>query len=174
MSEPLKNPRELLVRIAAEDIGASEEPHGSNLGERIAKFKSATRLDPRDPWPWCAAFVSWVLQEAARRSDQFRWSEVPRIAAVYEFDGWARRNGGIILQPGSDWEPMPGDLVTFKFSHIGIVEHVGRGKGAGVITTIEGNSNDAGEREGYEVCRKARTLAQVRNFIRVPVVGRLS
>jgi hypothetical protein len=40
------------------------------------------------------------------------------------------------------------------WSHIGIVEEVK----SSAILTIEGNTNDSGSAEGFEVCRRTRGL----------------
>jgi hypothetical protein len=47
--------------------------------------------------------------------------------------------------------------------HTGIVERVVGTK----IHTIEGNTNDEGSREGYEVCRRKREIKTIRGFIRI-------
>jgi len=35
------------------------------------------------------------------------------------------------------------------------------------IHTIEGNTNDTGSREGYEVCRRVRDISKCKGFIRI-------
>lgn len=55
--------------------------------------------------------------------------------------------------------------MVFTFSHIGIVESA-QGNS---FTSIEGNTNSAGSREGVEVARKNRLLHIARAFIRLPV-----
>ena len=47
--------------------------------------------------------------------------------------------------------------------HTGFVEKVE----GNVIHTIEGNTNDTGSREGYEVCRRTRKVEQCKGFIRL-------
>jgi hypothetical protein len=60
---------------------------------------------------------------------------------------------------------VKGDIVVFTFSHIGIV-HSNNGA---IITTIEGNTNAAGSREGVTVARKQRSLSIIKSFIRLPM-----
>jgi hypothetical protein len=48
------------------------------------------------------------------------------------------------------------------WTHTGIVVNAQRD----TFETIEGNTNDAGDREGYEVCRRIRSYAS-KDFIRV-------
>lgn len=54
--------------------------------------------------------------------------------------------------------------MVYTFSHIGIVT----GAAGATIQTIEGNTNEAGSREGTAVLRKDRALGLVRCFIRLP------
>ena len=46
--------------------------------------------------------------------------------------------------------------------HCGIVESLG----IGVVHTIDGNTNDTGSREGYEVIRKIRPLHSIKGYLR--------
>lgn len=46
--------------------------------------------------------------------------------------------------------------------HTGIVEIVI----GDILHTIEGNTNDTGSREGYEVCRKERNISNIKGYIR--------
>ena len=45
--------------------------------------------------------------------------------------------------------------------HTGLVEKIH----GSFIDTIEGNTNDEGSREGYEVCRRTRRLTAIKGFI---------
>ncbi|HYE75220.1 MAG TPA: CHAP domain-containing protein, partial [Blastocatellia bacterium] len=57
----------------------------------------------------------------------------------------------------------PGMVFVMKFSnttgHTGIVESVDVAKKT--VTSIEGNTNDDGSREGYEVARRTRTIESI-------------
>jgi hypothetical protein len=146
-----------LSSIAAKDIGQGESPRGSNKGPQIEKFLRATTLDG-DGWPWCAAAVSyWVQQWIAANGVKLN---APRIAAVSEFPDWAHANGLHVCQ-----QPAPNCIVVFTFSHIGIVEAV---LPNGSLSTIEGNTNNDGGREGYEVERKTRPQSLCKLFIQLP------
>ena len=52
-----------MVLLAREEIGVSEVD-GSNCGPRVDEYKAATWLDPDKGWPWCAAFICWLVREA--------------------------------------------------------------------------------------------------------------
>lgn len=147
-----------LEEIAAKDIGLQENPRGSNKGKDLEKFFRATDLDQPDGYPWCAAAVSFWVQQYIR-ANKLAIKE-PRIAGVIFFREWAQRNGLTISS-----KPKPGAIVVFMFSHIGVVEAL---KPDGGITTIEGNTNDDGSREGYRVCRRGRVMSECKFFIHLP------
>ena len=153
-----------IVEIAGQEVGV-REGHENNTGTEIVRYQQATWLEP-GPWPWCAAFCSWVLREALKEV----YGEKPPFkhcqdASAYGWEKWAKKQGFELLD-----ESMPallGDFVTFDFSHIGIVV---ADRGA-VIETIEGNTNGKGERDsvaGDGVWRKTRARPLVKTFIRLP------
>ena len=150
---------EELARVAEGEVGTREE--GNNGGVRIRDYQRATWL-PVGPWPWCAAFVCWCFQTAAARTEP--GVPRPQTAGAWDFERWARKVGAELLKP-----PGParrGDIVVFRFSHIGIVER-DEVEGRGYLYTIEGNTDGAGGREGDGVWRKTRPASQVRSLIRV-------
>jgi hypothetical protein len=59
---------------------------------------------------------------------------------------------------------MPGDIVIFTFSHIGIA--VSEPDEKGNVKTVEGNTDKAGSREGGGVYLKTRNISKIRSRIR--------
>lgn len=174
----------LLASIADAQAGLHEEPRGSNRGAQLQKFFDADNYDPvpgpgDHGYPWCAAFVCWCVQELMRQSPAgtFGGMKAPRTAAAFGFIDWGRAQNSACLvispermQPGGLW-PEPGDIVVFEFSHIGIVLSVN--EKARNFTSVEGNTDSKGSREGWEVARKPRVFGDVRRFIRlIPTGGR--
>lgn len=151
-----------IVEVASLEVGV-REAEVNNTGPEIVKYQRATWLEPA-AWPWCAAFCCWVLKEAATQLGRKDVALCPD-ASAYGWEKWARKKGWILLP---ETEPtLPGDFVTFDFSHIGIVigDH---GKSIG---TIEGNTNGKGERDsksGDGVWVKERERHLVKTFIRIP------
>lgn len=155
-----------IVRVARAEIG-TEEVGLSNCGPRVDEYKAATWLNPNKPWPWCAAFVCWVVREAMREEGirQTRTFKRPRTASAWDFERWS------LAQDRSTWtkkphrrDIQPGDIVIFKFSHIGFA--VAAPDQNGYVWTCEGNTNGAGSREGGAVLRKRRPLSKIRSRIR--------
>lgn len=175
-----------MIAIARAEVGVMEEG-GNNRGTRIRHYQAATSLPP-GPWPWCAAFTSWVLCKALQDERTRRYLGLVDEAAaqswrckqanVFEsnwagrkipgWNEWALMRRLVVL--GEEATCKPGDFVTFDFSHIGLVVQGGR---PGVLLeTIEGNTGAAGLRDsnsGDGVCTKTRrhTPEIIRSFIRV-------
>lgn len=164
----MTNPRQILVDVAASQIGVRETSR--NAGPEILKFWQATSYPSgmADRQPWCAAFLAWVVFEGMKREPLLALADKsrPRSAAVAEWVRWAAvpAHGAQVFGPRDPvLRPEPGDIVMFTFSHIGVVERLA----GGTVHTIEGNTDDAGSREGWKVCRKARKLATCKTFVRL-------
>lgn len=165
------SPQGLLADIAAKYIGVKETGNNkagnSKTLQAIFKSDSLVVNGVTDGYPWCAAFVSFCVQKLLNYSPFFPTIIPPREASVSRFlNIWAKNNSCLIFPVNSTlFTPQKGDIVVFTFSHIGIVESVsGR-----MITTIEGNTNDAGSREGSVVARKVRLNSIIKSYIRLPV-----
>lgn len=167
--------RRQLVAIAAAQVGVHEEG-GNNLGPMVAMFQQATVLPP-GPWPWCAAFVDWCVREWLKiapvrtamglRTEAEAEAWRPRTALAFGFEGWGLKHGLAVLPELA--VARAGDLVTFDFSHVGIVA-VDQPVQSGMIETIEGNTNGHGGRDsasGDGVWRKTRRVELVRRFVRL-------
>jgi len=154
-----------LVSLARNEIGV-EEVDGSNCGVRVDTYKSATNLPPHEAWPWCAAFVCWLVREAIRTDGPYTFAR-PTTAGAWDFENWSKKQDNsthTLRTPGNDIKA--GDIVIFKFSHIGICV---RGAEAGRIRTVEGNTDAAGSREGGGVFEKSRSLDSIKTRIRFTV-----
>lgn len=108
-------------------------------------------------WPWCAGFVSFILEQArqslntplpiqtsfscdilaANAKEKGRFLQETQIAEKSQI-----RAGSLFLnrRTATDWV------------HTGIVIEADEE----FFHTIEGNTNDEGSREGYEVCKRIR------------------
>ncbi|HZQ82098.1 MAG TPA: CHAP domain-containing protein [Gaiellaceae bacterium] len=121
-----------VVAAAATQLGASEQPPGSNDGPQIAAYRSAVAgAEPGEPW--CAYFASWAAAQAGTPLGDSGQG----LGSVAEITSWAQQTGRY-LPAGST--PAPGDLILFGDEHVGIVESV---NADGSLTTIEGNYDNA-------------------------------
>ena len=155
---------EKMVSLAREEIGVSEVD-GSNCGPRVDEYKAATWLDADKGWPWCAAFICWLVREAIEGEDvKFKR---PRTAGAWDFENWAKQQitNGVELRKPTNEDIKAGDIVVFTFSHIGLA--VKDADSSGYVVTIEGNTNGAGSREGGSVLEKKRHVSKIRSRIRI-------
>lgn len=158
-----------LVTIATREIGTSEV-NGTNCGPRVNIYKAATNLPTSEPWPWCAAFVCWCVRQAMATAGIPETSTFrrPVTAGAWDFENWSLRQDGTTSTrrgPGNDIKS--GDIVIFTFSHIGIA--TGPPDAEGIVTTIEGNTDGHGSREGGAVLAKRRHISRIRSRIRFTV-----
>jgi len=161
----MKTLAEKLVALAQLEIGV-EEADGTNCGVRVDQYKSATNLPPHESWPWCAAFIDWLVREAVRTDGPYTFAR-PTTAGAWNLENWSKEQDNsthTLRNPGNDVKA--GDIVIFKFSHVGLCL---RGAEAGRIRTIEGNTDAAGSREGGGVFEKSRALDSIKTRIRFTV-----
>ena len=156
-----------LVELAKKEVGV-EEIGRTNCGPRVNEYKSATWLPPDQPWPWCAAFIDWLVMRAMADSGQKFTFERPRTAGAWDLENWSMK------QDGSTWTKLnpqagdiaAGDIVIFTFSHVGLAIGI---PSKGMVETIEGNTDGNGSRDGGGVWRKQRKISQIRSRIRFTV-----
>ena len=152
-----------VLRIAAAEhsAGVREDPLGSNRGPRVDEYQSCTGLRPGHAW--CACFVYWCFEQAAEQLG--RPNPVIKTAGCQ--DHWNRAGTAGITRISSSRAAANPELVqpgmvfimAFDggFGHTGLVESVA----GGFITTLEGNSNGGGGREGIGVFRLTRKIRSV-------------
>lgn len=116
-------------------------------------------------WLWCAGFVTFAIAQASRSTGQA--SPIRRTFSCDELAAQALASGRLVrgasvsevrarVRPGDLFLVVSPDNPADR-THTGIVI----GVGDGVVQTIEGNTNDEGTREGYEVCRRTRASAKL-------------
>jgi len=112
-------------------------------------------------WPWCAGFATFVLAQAAAALG--RPLPLP-VAGCFSCDLLAERaaaRGLLVRERQRRRRPVgPGSLFLVRraphdWVHTGVVVRAE----AEWFQSVEGNTNDAGDREGYEVCERVRGYA---------------
>ena len=130
------------------------EVGGQNAGPWVRTYMEG-REGPE--WPWCAGFACFVLRQASAGKPL----PLTPSFAVDELAKDAMKRGSFVTGgPSFDTSRLtPGALFLVRrpapqrgWHHTGIVI----GVGPGTVTTIEGNTNEAGSREGVEVSRRVR------------------
>lgn len=159
---------ETLVRLAKGEVG-TEEVNGTNCGPRVNEYKAATWLPADKGWPWCAAFICWLVREAMNACNIVETAgfKRPQTAGAWDFINWSLAQDSTTQtkrDPRTDIQA--GDIVVFTFSHIGLA--IGPVKD-GFVDTIEGNTDGDGSREGGAVLVKRRFLGKIRARIRFTI-----
>jgi hypothetical protein len=150
---------EKTLAIAKTQIGVVEVPKGSNSGPHVNQYLKSVGLKPG--FAWCMALVYWCVNQAAQELNV----KNPLV-----------KTGGVLRQwnettlrklPKTSRGIKPGDIFIMKFGkangHTGFITKVE----GGMIHTIEGNTNDEGSREGYEVCERVRPLSSLLGVIQL-------
>lgn len=143
------------IEIAISQIGKEEIPRGSNWGEPVKSYLASVGIN--FPASWCMSFVYWCFREAAKSLG----IKTPLTKTGGVLNAWNKAPAAVKVT-----DPQPGDIFIqdhgHGLGHTGIVERVEGDN----IHTIEGNTNDTGSREGYEVCRRVRKKASVIGYLR--------
>lgn len=175
MSTPHLPPQ--LVAIARQEIGV-EEVGGTNCGPRVNQYKAATWLPADEAWPWCAAFVCWCVREALKATGVLETATFkrPQTAGAWDLENWSLAQDASTQTKGGrsgraiEQDIQAGDIIIFTFSHVGIATGAPVKKGnVWYVPTVEGNTDDAGSREGGGVFAKLRKLNQIKTRIRLMV-----
>lgn len=158
-----------IVELARREIGV-EEVNGTNCGPRVNEYKSATNLPPQESWPWCAAFVCWLVRQAlaATGLKETATFKRPRTAGAWDFENWSlAQDRTTQTRKPHRGDIQAGDIVVFTFSHIGIATSAPDAEG--YVQTIEGNTDGQGSREGGAVLAKRRHVSRIRSRIRFTI-----
>lgn len=147
------------------------EVGGANAGPWVRLYMDGNE---GPPWPWCAGFVTFVIGQAAQAhgadrpvrgsfscdalSIQARDAgrrvsdrELGREPARWSDAGLGRCSVFLVRRTSTDWTHT-----GFAFGYAA----------DGTFSTVEGNTNDEGSREGFEVCQRTRGRAS-KDFIRL-------
>lgn len=117
-------------------------------------------------WAWCAGFACFLMQQACK-SMQFPLPITPSFSCD-SLAASARQQGLFLPERNLDRSAIkPGMFFLNRrtatdWTHVGIVIEADKE----VFMTIEGNTNDEGSREGYEVCQRIRGYAK-KDFIAI-------
>ncbi|MFN3232352.1 MAG: peptidoglycan-binding domain-containing protein [Alphaproteobacteria bacterium] len=134
------------------------EAGGDNMGPWVRLYMKG---NDGPSWYWCAGFVFMILRQA---SDTLgvKMPLVPTFSCdVIALRGKEEQCFVPERKVGSGdaGEVKPGDIflsrrTPWDWTHTGLVTSIG----AETMETIEGNTNDEGSRNGYEVCARTRGL----------------
>ena len=143
---------------------------GQNRGPWVRAYMAGNE---GNPWPWCAGFVTFVIKQAAQVMGQSTpisgsfscdvLASQAKQKSRFVSENSIRRDGSLFTKS------RLGDCCIFlvrrtstDWTHTGIAFNYD----GNTFQTIEGNTNDEGSREGYEVCRRTRGRGKM-DFIKL-------
>ncbi|ERT06314.1 CHAP domain protein [Lyngbya aestuarii BL J] len=132
-----------VVQIAANEVGYTEYPSGSNT-TKYGQWYGMNHV------PWCAIFVSYCFDQAGI------------YLPIRTPKGFAYCPDGVRwFQNQSQWysQPQVGDLVFYCWRGDGVADHIGIVESVnsdGSIISIEGNTAIGNDSNGGEVMRRRR------------------
>ncbi len=147
------------LEIAITQLGVCEKPKGSNGGPEVSQYLRAVGLGAG--FAWCMAFVYWCVAKAAQEAE-IKNPLLKTAGVMMQWNGTSLRK-----LPKTSSAVKPGDIFIMNFGHgtghTGFVKEVKKG----TIITVEGNTNDDGSREGYEVAERERPISSFLGFIQL-------
>lgn len=158
------NLRLATLKIALGKLG-THEVGGDNHGPDVEIFQKAAGIGIGDPW--CMAFVNWSAQTAAGLLHVISPLEsIPLQGLVQSCYDYSKDHDWLLpasqVKSGDIFmEYFPGKK---RYAHTGFVYQLN--STGNWFSTIEGNSNDVGSREGYEVCSNRRPVSSLYAFAR--------
>lgn len=151
--------KELVVLYAKQHLKASPREFKQNEGTWVRAY-----MDGHEgaPWAWCLGFVQTIIDQAAFTLNKSLSDFMPHSYSCDDIGNYGIKKKILIrnidLQnDGSSIEKGDVFLIVkskYDWTHTGIIT----GIDGNWIHTIEGNTNDEGSREGYEVCKRKRNF----------------
>ncbi|OAI03761.1 peptidoglycan-binding protein [Methylomonas methanica] len=150
---------ELVVAYARQHLAQHPlEVGGQNSGPWVRLYMNGNE---GEEWAWCAGFTCFCLKQACDTLNR----PLP-FKTTFSCDSLAAfaKEKGVFV---SDSDASPGSFFLVRrtdtdWTHTGIVTEVI----GDVIRTIEGNTNDQGSREGFEVCARTRGIKKM-DFVKI-------
>lgn len=170
LSQPMKDAfsridgddlRTLILKYAGQQLASNpKELNGKNEGPWVRAYMDGHE---GSPWAWCMGFVQTVLDQAFTTLGTTTFQSI--MPKSYSCDVVGEhglktkkliRNTKVRLNP--DLIEAGDVFLNVKKAHDWVHTGIVLGVDGDWIHTIEGNTNDEGSREGYEVCRRMRNF----------------
>jgi len=155
---------EKILEVAISQIGVEEDKLHTNHGEAV-KYQIAAGLPKGGGFAWCQSFVYWCGLQAYGETNPIPktggvldcWNKLPKTKKILKANLKVD-----MIKPGSQFFLDEGK----GLGHTGIIESVDAN---GTLHTIEGNSNNTGSRDGYQVCRQSKRKITDKQLIGIAV-----
>lgn len=170
--EPLENETlsALILRYARQHLAQHPIELGSdNSGAWVRVYMGGNE---GEEWKWCAGFVTFVMKQACATLERplpIDGSDSCDTLAEQAREAELFRRGRDIENGQIPWASLGSAQIFLvrntetDYTHTGF-SFDGQAK---IFSTIEGNTNDEGNENGYEVCQRTRSLKD-KDFIYLP------
>lgn len=148
-----------VIKLAAAEVGTVEEKPYNNGGKRVNEFQKIGSCGViKTGAPWCQFFMNWLLKQLDK---PYKWT----------CSGYTPDNVYFAVNKNAGYKNVAKDKMQvgdfgYIYSpsrrnarHVFLI--VGIDSKAGIVTTIEGNTNNDGSSEGFGVFRRKRPISQV-------------
>jgi len=164
----------LIVEYAKQHLASGPREFKQNEGTWVRAYMDGNE---GAPWAWCLGFVQTIVDQAAftLKNDESVKNYMPFSYGCDDIGNHGLKSGQLIrnkdLKDGKISLVKPGDVflnvkTEHDWTHTGIITKID----GDWIETIEGNTNDEGSREGYEVCaRKRNYIAKNIDIFRIAI-----
>ena len=172
LKQPILDPDQSIPDVIATVAKQHVEQHPIEIGGQNRGPWVRLYCEGNDgiQWAWCAGFVTLIMHQACF----YREERVPiegsvscdTLAAQAKAKGlFVEKND--VVKGKFDWSEFKGACLFLNrrtptdWTHTGFAT-AASGSGSGknlVFDTIEGNTNDEGLREGFEACRRKRSMS---------------
>ncbi|MFD2961386.1 MULTISPECIES: peptidoglycan-binding protein [Olivibacter] len=145
------------MHIMLSQVGLKEK--GNNGGPAVNAFLKSVGLGTG--YAWCMAFVYWCFNEASKDLQKFN----PLIKTGHVLTQWNKVDKSFKILS----DPEPGDIFIMDFGngsgHTGMITGTSDNV---TVTTVEGNTNREGSRNGDGVYVRTRKMNSIKGYIRIP------
>jgi hypothetical protein len=153
------NFKELVVKYAEQHLKSAPREFKQNEGTWVRAY-----MDGHEgaPWAWCVGFVQTIVDQAAFTVGKALGDYMPFTYSCDVLGNYGLKNKRLIRNEELKKDARnveAGDVflnvkTPYDWVHTGIITKVE----GDWFHTIEGNTNDEGSREGYEVCLRKRNF----------------
>lgn len=148
-----------VFKLAKAEIGTVEEKPHNNGGKRVNEYQKIGSCGAISTGaPWCQFFMNWLLKQLKH---DYKWT----------CSGYTPDNVNFAVKKNAGFKSVKkGQIEIGDFGYIyspsrGNARHVfliiGIDLAKGIVTTIEGNTNNDGSAEGFGVFKRIRPISQV-------------
>lgn len=153
-----------IVEIAKSYIGKTEKPGNQGFNDSVFE-KKMEAVGFQKGQAWCSYFVELVAKEAYPELSK-ELDKLCNASAVKTFSNFKSSRFKT-----SD-KPSVGDIVIWQQQKNGVAQWTGHAAivvsaSGDTFSSVEGNTNSTGGREGFEVALKARNIKKVKNGLQV-------